>query len=399
MRGKGKRSELATSAKSPRSTLSWTVDTSTTQALDEGRTLVCSLLVLTGLTGAACLEANQVRVENRTNAALKSLLGWFLPAAVFLWIGLPVAQWALAAPLPIEKQLGQAVRFGLFPGILSGILSERLRFQPFVLGVCILAGFVLPFALTLEWFLQVFRWPFLDQGGLGMTTLATAGFALAAVPFLGFRQASEPAEPPSPDPAATVNAHLALCLAWIAATAGSAPSIASASTSAAALVVAGAAALVGQLSLGWIQLGTAPPRYLLRAPLKGILAALPAAAYLSPEGGAVCGLLGLAASQGCRIVLTRIRMDDRTGTASTHLGSGLVGLVLAPLLCSAHPTAWVHALRQWGLALAFPLFGFAAGLATWFLLSWMTRLHLTQLEEPEGLDCSEHGVVRDRTAP
>jgi len=375
------------------------VDTPSTQALDEGWTFVCSLLVLAGLVGAASLDANQVRAENRTNAALKSLLGWFLPAAVFLWIGLPVAQWALAAPPPIERQLGQAIRFALFPGILSGVLSERLRFQPFVLGLCLLSGFVLPFALALEWFLQVLRWPFLDQGALGMTMLATTGFALGAMPFLGLHETPESTRPASPDPEVAVNAHLALCLAWIAAAAGSSPSTGSASSSAAALVVAGAAALVGQLSLGWIQLGTAPPRSLLRAPLKGILAALPAAASLSPEGGAVCGLVGLATARGCHVLLVRSRLDDRTGTASTHLGSGLAGLVVAPLLCSARPTAWVDAFRQWGLALAFPVFGFAAGLAVWFLLSGMTRLRLTRFEEPEGLDYSEHGVARERSTP
>lgn len=368
--------------------------------MDLGLPLVCSLLVLAGIAGAAGLEGARSLPRNRRNGDLKALVSWILPPAVFLWVGAPMTSWPFAQPIPESVGLAQAVRIALGACLLGTILSQRIRFQPFVLSLCTLGAAILPFGLTTEGFCRVFAWPYLDLGGLGMIATVSAGFGLSAFVVL-----PAPAQEMGMRPKASsqpalerVETRLFLALAWIAAAVGSVGSLATATGIVSCLLAAGAAAVVARTCWGWIQKGIVSPVDLHEALIHGILGAIPAAAFLAPQAGAMCGLLGLAGAETVRRLLAG-SAAGRTNPSGAILGSGVAGLLFAPFVAGAIPWTWISLATQWGVTIFLLCTGALSGLVFWFGLGQVTRLHLSEQEEREGLDYTEHGIAAEGSAP
>lgn len=368
--------------------------------VDLGLPLVCSLLVLAGIAGAAGLESSRSLPKNRRNGEMKALAAWIVPPAVFLWVGAPMTSWPFAHPIPESVGVAQAVRVALGAGVLAVVLSQRIRFQPFLLSLCILSAAILPFALTTEGFCRVFSWAFQDLGGLGMIATATAAFGLSAFVVL-------PSAPPEGRGAAKssfassdrVETRLFLGLAWIAAAVGSVGLSSTATGIVSCLVAAGAAAVVARICFGWILKGVASPDAVHESLLQGILGAIPAAAFLTPQAGAVCGLLGLACAEGVKLLLARTPAAGSRVQASTFLGGGTAGLFFAPFVAGAIPWTLTSLATQWGVASFLLVLGALSGLVFWFGLGQVSRLHLSELEEREGLDYTEHGVAAEMSNP
>ena len=367
--------------------------------MDLGLPLVCSLLALAGLAGSAGLEGSTSHPRNRRNGDLKSLVSWIVPPAVFLWVGSPMTSWPFAQPIEESIGLAQAVRIALGAGILGVVLSQRVRFQPFVLSLCVLSAAVLPFALTTEGFCKVFSWAFVDLGGLGMIATVTAAFGLSAFVVLASPPPQAPARTPRTLPASEgVESRLFLALAWIAAAVAGARTVPIATGIVSCLLAAAAAVVVARACIGWILKGVVAPGDLHEALLQGILGAIPAAAFLEPRAGAVCGLLGMAGAEAGKRLLAGAPFAGQATLTSTYLGAGAAGLLFSPFLAGALPWTWISLATQWGVTTFLVALGTLTGLVFWFGLGQVSRLQLSELEEREGLDYTEHGIgaeIRD----
>lgn len=363
------------------------------KGMDLGLPLVCSLLALAGLAGSAGLEGSRSRPTNRRNGDLKALVSWIVPPAVFLWVGAPMTSWPFAQAIEESVGLAQAVRIALGAGILGIVLSQRIRFQPFVLALCVLSAAVLPFALTTEGFCKVFSWAFVDLGGLGMIATVTTAFGLSAYVVLpsSTRESSMRAkpEPPFSD---GVESRLFLTLAWIAAAVGSASSLTIATGIVSCLLAAAAAVVVARACIGWLLKGIVAPEDLHEALLQGLLGAIPAAAFLEPQAGAVCGLMGLAGAEVGKRLLASTPLAGHAALTTTYLGAGAAGLLFSPFVAGALPWTWISLATQWGVTTFLVALGTLTGLVFWFGLGQVSRLQLSELEEREGLDYTEHGI-------
>lgn len=376
-----------------------TVNEALPKGVDLGLPLVCSLLVLAALAGASGLEGSRNHPKNRRNGDLKALVSWIVPPAVFLWAGAPMTSWPFAQPIAESVGLAQAVRIALGAGIIGLILSQRLRFQPFLLSLCVLSAGVLPFALTTEGFCQVFSWSFVDLGGLGMIATACAAFGLSAFVVLPSPTHTGKATRRDLPTLDGVETRMFLGLAWIAAAVGSVGNTTIATGIVSSLLAAGAAAVVARTCFGWIRTGTVSPEGLHDAMLQGILGAIPAAAFLAPQAGAVCGLLGLACAAAIRRILSRTSAAAHANIAATFLGGGAAGLFFSPFVAGAIPWSFLALATQWGVATFLVILGTITGLVFWFGLGQVSRLQLSELEEREGLDYAEHGITAEPTNP
>jgi len=356
----------------------------------QGFTLLCALFILVGCMGSAPLEAGSVQPRNTINAAMKSLLCWFLPTSTYLLIGVGLAEWPLKIHAPVAARALMGTTLILSGGILSLVLSERLRLQPFVLSLLALCGFVLPLGLAIEELSGVLQWPFRDAAHLGMISAMTAAFALS-----GPTEASSIAKDRieisfASDFVRATQGQILLCVGWIAAAVGIANSSQEASNILIALLVAGGCATILVLLVSWAYLGTATPQMLLRSGLAGIIAALPVANSLPAERAALVGSLGALAAEGLHHAFGRLRIHDPMRATSIHLGSAMVGLLVAPFLCSSPPRELSTAILQLALGSSFPALGLLVGFLFWSALGLVVRVQLSPEELDAGLDFTEH---------
>jgi len=354
--------------------------------------MVCTLLMFLALGGAVAPLAGLAEERSRLQASLRPLIGLLLPAGVFLWLGAPVADWSLASPPLLLSRWPQIAALSMAGFLFAQLVPAKLRLQPFVLGLGLLVGSILPLAFAVETFARVHGTP----TTLGIPCLLGLVLSGYIAPLLwASRTAPSETLPPHPDQARGV---LHQVLAWVALALAQGRGTDQAPLLA-ALFVAMAAAITASLTFSWIRNGIVEPSALLDAPLAGILSALPSASHLGLPQAGLCGLAGA----GSVLLLRHLLRKRLPGTSLDRIallaGGSLAGALLAPWTAPfAAPSAGAAASAP-GWALAFATLGLGMGLAFWSLLGQVVRLHPSAQEEIEGLDYCDLGVAAHRATP
>lgn len=352
--------------------------------------LLCALSLLACNAGSGLLEAGSAQPRNAMNAAFKSFLASLIPPAAFFLLGVTISDWPLSRPSSTSARILLSADLVLAGGILSRILSERIRLQPFVIALLALCAILLPLGLALEQFAWIFQSPHRDDGHLGLISATAAAFALShrfATPAILGQSDKAPA-----NLAQAAEGALLVCCAWISAALGSAPSFEDASHTFVALLVSAGASSSVLLFGSWVGSGIAPAKTLLRSGIAGILAAAPMASSLTPPWAAFMGVVGAFACTGLGRIMDRHKLDDAWGASSLHLGSGMAGLLGAAFWPAQHagPSTSSIAL-QVGVTLVSLASALLAGMAFWATLGMLIRLDLSPDERETGLDFTEHG--------
>jgi len=183
-------------------------ETGTETALSQARlwVLICSALVFLMQAGFSCFEVGVVQKKNATGVAIKNLVDWVIVSPAFFFVGFGLmfgtSLWGfigtdLFALSGIEDSAGNGLGWTFFlfqmafagtaATIVSGAMSERTKFLPYVL-VALMAG-ILVYPVVGHWIWGNLFYsgntPWLAQLGFhdfaGSTVVHTTGATIAFV--------------------------------------------------------------------------------------------------------------------------------------------------------------------------------------------------------------------------
>jgi ammonium transporter, Amt family len=311
-------------------------------------------MVLAMHAGFAFLEAGTVRKKNQVNALVRVLTDFGFATVAYFFVGFTVAYgvdfFAPVAKLNMLKGGSNGYELVHFfflltfaaavPAIISGGVTERIRFWPNVLATSIIVGVVYPFYEGLAWngnlgFQQWLRGefgaPFHDFAG-SVVVHAMGGFlALGAVSLLGARKGRYGptgrvnAIFPSSIPFLALGSWI-LCVGWFGFNVMSAGRLNAVSG---LVALNSLLAMVGGL-LAALVAGRNDPGFVHNGALAGLVAICAGSDIVHPIGALVIGAIaGAAFVFGFELVQARLKLDDVLGVIPLHGGAGIWGGIAA----------------------------------------------------------------------
>jgi len=385
--------------------------------------MLCAGLVFIMHLGFATLESGLTRAKNTTNILFKNtfivsagiltyaLLGFNLmyPGEFngflgFAGVGLgggydPAANtpgYADGGYTYWTDFLFQAMFAATAATIVSGAVAERIKLSAFMIFAAIFVAVVYTIAGSWKW-----GGGFLDGMGFydfaGSTLVHSVGGwgALAGVLLLGPRLGKYVGGrvhpiPGSNMPLATVGVFL-LWLGWFGFNGGSVLSADPALTSFVLVTtcLAASAGAVVAIGTSWFVFGKPDLSMALNGVLAGLVGITAGADTVGITSAVIIGAVAGALVVGSVMFFDRVKIDDPVGAISVHLTCGIWG-TLAVGIFSTNPEHSVL-VQLIGVA-CYGAFTFGAALALFGVLKLTIGIRVSEEEELEGLDLSEHGM-------
>jgi ammonium transporter, Amt family len=318
------------------------------------------------------------------------------------------------------------------PALISGAMAERIRFLPYCIFTLLWSVFVYtPLAhwvWAMDWYgptagsfgpgASFVGWLGAKPGtGIGALDFAggtvvhiAAGVAgLAAVMVLPKRR-GYPQHPIHPNSIilTLVGAGL-LWFGWFGFNAGSATASSSNAVSAfLATQVAAAAAALSWMVVEWMHRKKPTALGLASGLVAGLVAVTPASGFIYPSGALIIGLLAGVICYGAVYLKTLLKYDDSLDAFGVHGVGGFLGAILTgvfwykivndPVNAAASNGFFAgggmsQTLAQFYAAAIAAVFSFLLSFVMLKTLMAVARLHVSQEEESEGLDVTQHGEV------
>jgi Amt family ammonium transporter len=323
------------------------------------------------------------------------------------WIGLRgvgVEPSSYASTVPhVAFMIYQAMFAVITPALISGAVAERIKFPAYLFFTIIWSTIVYdPVAHWIWGGGWMSGFGVLDFAG-GIVVHATSGFsALAAAIYIGARRGfPHEAILPHNLPMTVLGAGL-LWFGWFGFNAGSA--LSSGELSAMAFVTTHTGAVAATLTwviVEWIHRGKPTMFGAATGSIAGLATITPAAGFVGPMSALA---IGAAAGLVCYIALsakTRLGYDDSLDAFGVHGVGGVLGTIGAGLFASTAINAGganglffgnpKQLLIQAGVALFVAAYSF---IATWILLKVLDLIvgvRVSNEDEIEGLDYTQHG--------
>lgn len=375
-------------------------------------------MVLAMHAGFAFLEAGTVRKKNQVNALIRVLSDFGFSTVAYFFVGFFVAYGiTFFAPVSEIALIGgkangyEMVHFfflltfaAAIPAIISGGVTERVRFWPNVLATVILVGLIYPFYEGMiwggnlgyqAWLEATFGAPFHDFAG-SVVVHGMGGFlALGAVVMLGARKGRYSggrvnAILPSNIPFLALGSWI-LCVGWFGFNVMSAGNAEGASG---LVAMNSLLAMVGGL-LAALVAGRNDPGFVHNGALAGLVAICAGSDLVHPVGALVIGgIAGAGFVFGFQFVQNRLKIDDVLGVIPLHGGAGIWGGVAAGIFGSTAlgGAGGVTFMSQFvgtltGLAIAV-----AGGFLVYGVIKAMVGIRLSEEDEYQGADLAIHKV-------
>ena len=387
--------------------------------------IIASALVLFMQAGFLMLETGMVRAKNTINVAFKNLFDFFIGVVAFFALGYGIMfgssymGWIgtdsfflheMKEPSKFAFFLFQATFLGTAATIASGAVAERMRFTAYI--------FISVFASV--WIYPVFgHWAwgggwlskmgFIDFAGSTVVHSTGGWIALAAIIMLGPRQDKfdEKGKPRKITghnlPAAALGTFI-LMFGWLGFNGGS--TLAYTDDIPLILVNTTVAAAGGALSamvVSWIRFRAPAVEDGINGILGGLVAVTAGCHMLSPVMALFVGIVaGIIAALFVSFLESFFRLDDVVGAFTVHSVCGVWGTIALALVGNAASFATnaagdpISRLEQVGIQ--FVGVGsnvlWASGLALIFfwIIKRITPLRVTEQEESDGLNFSEHNA-------
>jgi len=281
--------------------------------------------------------------------------------------------------------------------IVSGAVAERIKLKSFMLFATLFVAFVYPIAGSWKW-----GGGFLDQMGFydfaGSTLVHSVGGwgALVGAVMLGARKGKYDKDgnvtplPGSSMPLAAIGVFL-LWLGWFGFNGGSVLSADPALTSITLVTTCLAAAAGGMGAMLAYSFVSSKPD--LSMALNGILAGLvgitAGADSVTPLSACVIGVIAGVLVVASVLTFDKIKIDDPVGAISVHLTCGIWG-TLAVGIFSTNPE---HSFVTQAIGVVvYGVFTLVCAGLLFGILKATLGIRVTEEEEMEGLDYSEHGM-------
>ncbi len=384
--------------------------------------MIAAALVFIMHLGFACLESGLARAKNTTNILFKNT---FIVSIGILTYA--ICGFNLMYPGAFDGFFGFA-GFGLTPGedgltvayadgnytywtdflfqamfaataatIVSGAVAERIKLGSFMVFATVFVALVYPIVGSWKW-----GGGWLDELGFydfaGSTLVHSVGGwgALAGALILGPRLGKyvggkiQPL-PGSNMPMATIGVFL-LWLGWFGFNGGSVLNADAAAVSLVLVTTCLAASAGGVVAsfVSWAVSGKPDLSMALNGLLAGLVGITAGADQMAMGSAMAIGAVAGAIVVFSVMLIDRIRIDDPVGAISVHLVCGIWGTLAVGLFGKlAGPTQLFH---QMVGVLAYGAATFGAAMAIFLVVRAVMGLRVSEDEEIEGLDYSEHGM-------
>jgi len=376
-------------------------------------------MVLAMHAGFAFLEVGTVRRKNQVNALVRVITDFGFSTVAYFLVGFSVAYGiTFFAPVPELLTIGavsngyELVHFfflltfaAAIPAIISGGITERIRFWPNVLATVVLVGVIYPFYEGLiwggnlgfqDWLTASFGAPFHDFAG-SVVVHAMGGFlALGAVIMLGARKGRYSRDGtvmailPSNIPFLALGSWI-LCVGWFGFNVMSAGKAGDASG---LVAINSLLAMVGGL-LAALVVGKNDPGFVHNGALAGLVAICAGSDLVHPMGALLIGgVAGAGFVYGFELVQIRLKLDDVLGVIPLHGACGTWGGIAAGVfgLKAMGGAGGITFASQLVGTLTGVTIAVIGGLVVYGTIKATIGIRLSEQEEFEGADLSIHNI-------
>ena len=324
-----------------------------------------------------------------------------------------------AATIPLQTFMVYQLMFAIItPALITGAFAERMKFSAMLLFLILWSLFVYDPMAHMVWgkggLLNASlggRFPTLDFAGGTVVHVTSGVSALVCALYLGKRLGYPKVAMP---PHSVVLSFIGACLLWVGwfgFNAGSALAAGGLATSAfVATHFGAAAAAIGWSAAEWIRNGKPSALGAISGAVAGLVAITPAAGFVSPMSAL---LIGLIAGVFCFWMVTKVKSrfgyDDSLDAFGVHGAGGTIGALLTgifassvinPIFKDANGNVLPSGLFEGnghqllnqcvGVAIAWVL-GIAGTLILLTIVEKVVGLRVTEEQEIQGLDVSQHG--------
>ncbi|QSQ13198.1 ammonium transporter [Myxococcus landrumensis] len=388
--------------------------------------LTATALVLLMTPGLSFFYGGMVRLKNVVSTLLQSFIAmavisllWVVvgfslsfgdsfhgligdPRTFFMFSGVGAETHPDLAPtIPLLLFALFQLKFAIItPALITGAFAERVRFKAYVLFMVLFALFIYAPLAHWTWHPQGFlrQWGVLDFAG-GTVVHMSAGFAaLAGALVLGRRRThlENTSHTPANLPFVMLGTGM-LWFGWFGFNAGSALSASALAALAFATTnTASAAAMLGWMAFDWLR-GRKPSALgACVGAVVGLVAVTPAAGFITVGQSILVGLVASFVSNTAVHLKSRTSLDDTLDVFPCHGLGGVVGMVLTGVL--AKDVGLIHGetrtfLMHMAALVLVSTFSFVGSYLLYKLVDRIVPLRVTQEQEEQGLDLSQHDEV------
>ncbi len=323
-----------------------------------------------------------------------------------------------APTIPQQTFMVYQLMFAIItPALITGSIAERARFSALMLFMVLWSLLVYSPMAHMVWGVGGLlnnsggRFPTLDFAGGTVVHITSGVSALVAALYFG-KRVGYPKQPMPPHSVVIsfIGASL-LWVGWFGFNAGSALAASGLATSAfVATHFAAASATIGWAGAEWIRNGKPSVLGAISGAVAGLVAITPASGFVSPRAALV---IGLVAGVGCYLMVAAVKAkfgyDDSLDAFGVHGAGGTIGAILTGVFAKSDVNPVFHdaagkvlpvgmlegnagqVLNQLvGVAIAWVL-AIVGSLVILKIADVLLGVRVTQEEEVEGLDVSEHG--------
>ncbi|NYF90113.1 ammonium transporter [Tunturiibacter empetritectus] len=320
-----------------------------------------------------------------------------------------------AATIPLQTFMVYQLMFAIItPALITGAFAERMKFSAMLVFMVLWAMVVYSPMAHMVWgkggLLNASlggRFPCLDFAGGTVVHVTSGVSALVTALYLGKRLGYPKVPMP---PHSVVLSFIGACLLWVGwfgFNAGSALSSGTLATSAfVATHFGAAAAAIGWSVAEWIRQGKPSALGAISGAVAGLVAITPASGFVTPISAL---WIGLIAGVGCYLMVVKVKAafgyDDSLDAFGVHGAGGTMGAILTgvfansvinPIFGAGKATGLLEGnahqlLNQLvGVAIAWAL-SIVGTLVILFIVDKLIGLRVSEDDEREGLDLSQHG--------
>ncbi|MCU0588657.1 MAG: ammonium transporter [Syntrophobacteraceae bacterium] len=310
-----------------------------------------------------------------------------------------------AATIPHQVFMIFQMMFAIItPALISGAIAERIKFKAYLVFITLWAIFVYdPLA---HWVWGVGGWiremGALDFAGGLVVHISSGVSALAAALVLGKRKGYGTELMAPHNLTMTITGAGILWFGWFGFNGGSALGSNGLAGSAfiATHIAAGAAAL-SWMVVEWLHRGKPTALGIASGAVAGLVAITPACGFVGPISSIIIGLAGGAVCYLAVSLKPKLGYDDSLDVVGVHAVGGTLGALLTGLFASklVNPAAadglfFGNAAQLGTQALSVVAAWVYSFVVTWIILKILDAtmgLRVSEEEESEGLDLSQHG--------
>ena len=385
--------------------------------------IVAAALVFFMQAGFAFLGAGLIRSKNTTNYLTKSFMDFAIASLGFWAFGFAL-MWGSSASGIVGMDgwflteggyvdwIFQMVFAATAATIVAGAMAERTKLQAYLAYSFIVSALIYPIYGHWMWgggWLSSLGAA--DYAGSGVVH-AVGGFvalagAMVVGPRIGKFVGGKAQELPAHSTPFVVIGTFILFFGWFGFNINTGDHL---GLHAVNTLLAGATGAVVALYISLIAKGKADILIACNGALAGLVGVTAPVAFVDPWGAVVIGAIAAPIMYGSVLFVERVlKVDDPVGAISVHGVTGLWGLLAVAIFASGADAAAGGAARADGtlglvggsagllgpqlLAMAAVVaWSLVTGFALFYLLKFTMGVRVSEVEEAEGLDISEHGI-------